>query len=199
MKIYPPHLDKDLEAVFFKLTDDDAAPLKKRSDEILSMIDKNNNSFLEPISVNKNLAGQILHQYALDDTSSNHLQEILKPALKEYVGRYCEGTYLSLDHFMIADYEKCWINFQKKHEYNPVHHHSGLFSFVIWLQIPYTFSDECKHETSIKKHSVRENTNGDFHFILTNAKKTIKSIDLKVDRAWENRGVLFSSTLSHVV
>lgn len=201
MKIYPQFLDHDLEAVFFKLSDDEIAPLKKRSNEILSLIKENNNDNLDPISYNKNLAGQIRHQYSLDDFCNRHIEQVLKPGLNEFITRYCGNAFLSLENLIIADYDKCWINFQKKYEYNPVHHHTGLFSFVIWIKIPYEMEQENKHETAIKKNSERENTNGDFHFILTNGKssKTLKSIDLKVDNKWEHRGVLFDSSLPHVV
>jgi len=35
-----------------------------------------------------------------------------------------------------------WVNFQKKYEFNPIHAHSGLFSFVIFVQIPYDLKKE---------------------------------------------------------
>tara|TARA_R100000152_G_C6702543_1_gene131765 strand:- start:63 stop:761 length:699 start_codon:yes stop_codon:yes gene_type:complete len=35
-----------------------------------------------------------------------------------------------------------WVNYQYKHEFNPTHYHTGLYSFVIWLKIPYNIMDE---------------------------------------------------------
>jgi hypothetical protein len=35
-----------------------------------------------------------------------------------------------------------WINFAKKYDFNPIHSHSGLFSFVIWVEIPYDLKEE---------------------------------------------------------
>ena len=29
-----------------------------------------------------------------------------------------------------------WVNYQKQHEFNPPHHHNGLFSFVVFMKIP---------------------------------------------------------------
>jgi len=37
-----------------------------------------------------------------------------------------------------------WVNFQKKHEFNPIHNHGGLFSFIIFVQIPYILEEELK-------------------------------------------------------
>ena len=35
-----------------------------------------------------------------------------------------------------------WVNFQKKYEFNPPHTHTGLFSWIIFLNIPYNLEDE---------------------------------------------------------
>ena len=32
--------------------------------------------------------------------------------------------------------DKIWVNFQNNGEWNPAHHHYGLFSFVVFLKIP---------------------------------------------------------------
>ena len=37
-----------------------------------------------------------------------------------------------------------WVNFQKKYEFNPIHNHNGLFSFVIFVKIPYDLEKELK-------------------------------------------------------
>jgi hypothetical protein len=38
-----------------------------------------------------------------------------------------------------------WVNFQEKYEYNPIHLHDGVFSYVIWYQIPFYKEDEIKY------------------------------------------------------
>ena len=40
--------------------------------------------------------------------------------------------------------ETTWVNYMKKTEFNPLHRHGGLFSFVIFIQIPYDLSEEDK-------------------------------------------------------
>ena len=40
--------------------------------------------------------------------------------------------------------KKLWVNYQKKYDFNPIHIHSGVFSFVIWVQIPYDLTEERK-------------------------------------------------------
>ena len=38
--------------------------------------------------------------------------------------------------------KKLWVNYQKKHDFNPLHIHSGIFSFAIWVKIPYDVKEE---------------------------------------------------------
>ena len=38
--------------------------------------------------------------------------------------------------------QRLWVNYQKKYDFNPLHIHSGIFSFVIWVQIQYDLKKE---------------------------------------------------------
>jgi len=40
--------------------------------------------------------------------------------------------------------QSLWVNFQKKYEFNPLHNHTGMFSFVTYLKVPYKMEDEAK-------------------------------------------------------
>ena len=40
--------------------------------------------------------------------------------------------------------DKFWVNYQYKTEFNPYHDHSGVYSFAIWLKIPYDWEDQHK-------------------------------------------------------
>src|SRR5210317_1128009 len=37
-----------------------------------------------------------------------------------------------------------WVNFQSKYEFNPIHNHNGVFSFILFLKIPFLSQDELK-------------------------------------------------------
>ena len=49
-----------------------------------------------------------------------------------------ENGYVNLNF----ELDKLWVNFQKKHEFNPIHNHFGAFSFACWINIPYNLDDE---------------------------------------------------------
>ena len=35
-----------------------------------------------------------------------------------------------------------WVNYQKQHEFQPLHHHTGLYSFVVFIKIPTHWKDQ---------------------------------------------------------
>ena len=41
-----------------------------------------------------------------------------------------------------------WVNFQHQHEFNPAHNHTGIYSFVVWLQIPTTHREQNEDNVS---------------------------------------------------
>ena len=203
MKIYPPKIfPAAKDAVFFKLSDEEFDILNKEIVEIQEKIIHKNDTELKKIEYNNKLAGHIRHQYSLSVESKNYLQEILKPVVTESVFKQNRPILLSDQNIVLCNSlkkdDKCWVNFQKKYEFNPVHHHSGYLSFVIWMKIPYLMEEENKHENIIKKDDISENINGDFQFIYAN-EHGVESVALRVDNRWEKRGVMFPSNLSHIV
>lgn len=103
------------------------------------------------------------------------------------------GKNLTGDNLSLGLY---WANFQKKHEFNPIHLHDGAFSFVIWLKVPYLIGDELN--TSISKNSNMPRA-GMFSFFYTNAFGEIREAEFPVDKLYEGTMFLFPSCLQHMV
>jgi len=90
------------------------------------------------------LAGQL-------DTEIGYSQEskdIVAPELAKYLGVYDQmfqkfqnKKYDIAPHYALT---ALWINYQKKHEFNPPHDHDGALSFVIYLDIPEALLKENK-------------------------------------------------------
>ena len=85
----------------------------------------------------RNLAGNISKEFKMIDENNwffnNVLQDLIATYQKDFSN--CAGTFLTHDHRYILN--QWWINYQKQNEFNPIHDHSGVYSFVIWMQIPY--------------------------------------------------------------
>lgn len=138
------------------------------------------------------LAGNIERQYNISK-SVPYLEPFMNEMCKSY-GEYWNFYKKSEDYHFIPG--SLWVNFQKKNEFNPVHHHNGTFSFVCWLKIPYNIEEELNaphvKETSEKAAST-------FQFLYPNILGNLTLETLYVDKDWEKRIVLFPAHLSHCV
>ena len=101
------------------------------------------------------LAGAIDQEYFVDG-----LKDVLEPYLiwlsNEYDSHYHYTQ--TVDYMDIGDrkwqfsVDNVWANFQRKHEFNPVHNHGGTLSFVIWVQIPYDLEEEDKQSKARRQN-----------------------------------------------
>ena len=98
-----------------------------------------------------------------------------------------------------------WINFQKKHDFNPLHVHNGLMSWVIFIKIPYNLNDELKVYSPFDPlYENNKNPNkkltSKFCFMYPNHQRGgIGTTTLNVDKSYEGKIILFPADLAHAV
>ena len=178
--------------------------------DIKSIVDQIQNNFTKSIPINKKLEGQIDKEYLINLTEKS--TQYIKQTIGEYNKEnpnYLNLVYNDLGRLTSSPTKKspetnpliyngeCWINFQEKYEYNPVHNHTGLFSFFIWYQIPYYKDKEVKYGAG-KDRGEKISHNGEFEFIVLNENNII-SYPLGIDKTMEGYIALFPSSLYHVV
>lgn len=192
MKNYIFHVfpaDGFLEGSF---TEKQLAPIKKEIQEIQENFDSSKNN-----KHNIHLAGQIEREFALSKKNKNRLEKLLLPMVVSYEK---ETNWISkspvLSENLNLKLDTAWVNFQKKYEYNPVHHHGGLYSFVIWIKVPYLMEEEFKYSPGKESHS---NLSGMFTFHYVNSAGQIYPFHLGIDKLSENKGIVFPSNFRHSV
>jgi hypothetical protein len=84
----------------------------------------------------------------------------------------------------------------KKHEFNPVHKHFGVFSFVIFVKVPFVFKDQAEIGPGKESNS---NSVGALDFIHIGLDNEIHSTTKLVDRTYEGTGYIFPANLCHTV
>ena len=100
--------------------------------------------------------------------------------------------------------DNTWVNFQKKYEFNPPHTHTGLFSWIIFLNIPYNLEDENK---VFPEMNIRDENNevvfvtSRLAFLLVNPYLSggIDHVSINVDKSFEGKIMMFPSYLQHEV
>lgn len=125
-------------------------------------------------------------------------KDLLEPSITEMIAAYDKsypGYVISQDFVSkrspigITD---LWVNFQKPGDINPNHCHPGIFSFVIWMYIPYYIKDQTKDLPGAQ-------LNGSFEFTYTQTNGTINHIAIKADKDWNGTCCLFPSSFQHCV
>ena len=84
-----------------------------------------------------------------------------------------------------------WVNIQKKYEYLPMHIHTGVLSYTIWIDIPYNIDEELgDHPNS---------TTSCFQFLYhdTIGNNWFKTIP--VSKEYIGKIMIFPSSLPHIV
>lgn len=145
---------------------------------------------------NGGLVGQIEKEYLLIDTKK-YLEDLVGPFCYEYNQIY---GYTDTINILSTDVpirlETAWVNFQKKHEYNPVHNHSGLYSFVIWIEIPYKIEDEL---ANFPAKDAAMKCPGHFEFVYSNSIGQHRKSMIPADCTYENKMIFFPAPMMHSV
>ena len=159
--------------------------------------------------IHKDLAGNISSSLLLDDTDDWFLDNVLTSLIKEYKDEYparFENQSLTLsgsDTKVFSGNENApftlssfWVNFQKQHEFNPVHHHSGIFSFNIFMKIPYDWKEqyELPHIKASNSPSA-----GNFEFLYVDVLGKINGYVYRLDPTCEGLILLFPAEMRHLV
>ena len=90
---------------------------------------------------------------------------------------------------------KFWVNLQSKYEFNPIHSHSGLFSFVLFVKIPYVLEDELKIFSNLSVQPITSM----LQFLYTDMAGQIQGYQLHADKSFEGKIVMFPADLRHCV
>ena len=151
------------------------------------------------IPLNADLAGNIKNEFAIPKGKpfiSPFLMQMLV-AHKEKYPDYFKKAHSTFDYKEVdIGLFNLWVNFQKKHEFNPVHVHDGLFSFVIWHKVPYTMDAEKANFPNMKEGDIKA---GMFAFLFTDPMGRVTQETLPVDKTWEGKIALFPANLNHQV
>jgi len=154
----------------------------------------------KPDNMKGELAGNINSSIRLDTQSfllADFMKDILPAFISNHIQSYGSPWRAAMQEGDQWNLESLWVNFQKKHEFNPPHDHGGLFSFVIWLQIPTSYEDQKKLPIAVESNA--DNHISNFAFTYTDILGKIKTFAYNMEKEAEGYMVMFPSQLLHQV
>ena len=173
-------------------------------DEIMKVLNDDINRMLEKNFQNEHDYRNLLLGHMDNEYGMHGLIPQIEPYLLYLANRYHEQWkyFQELDEQFNVTTPKqlrltdLWANFQRKHEFNPVHTHTGILSFVIWVKIPYELEEE-KQVFPVVSNSDPRTSKFTFHY--NNILGQLKNYSLNIDKSFEGNIALFPSHLNHSV
>ena len=160
------------------------------------------------VCLKNTLAGNISNSYKLDDPQKLVVQNLYKIVndldsnpnmfkfIQREVARACGKT--GYKGMLTPQLDGLWVNFQKKGEFQPIHDHTGVFSFVIWMDIPYHSKDE--GNIPIAKTSDKNHRGGNFSFVSASGiTRSVSEYTIELSPEMNGCCCFFPSDLSHQV
>ena len=152
----------------------------------------------EKEDVKKTLAGNISESYKIGDIDNYFFNNVIVPIGKSFENEF--GNRLSSQiptsklHSLFLS--EMWVNYQRKNEFNPIHLHTGVYSFVVWLKIPTDSNEE-----NLKKIASDSScpSIGVFEFVYTNILGGIDQQRYYLNKNYEGTMLFFPSVLKHQV
>tara|TARA_R100001244_G_scaffold50780_1_gene44414 strand:- start:1570 stop:2214 length:645 start_codon:yes stop_codon:yes gene_type:complete len=145
---------------------------------------------------NPNLAGNIGSSYLIPDKNDWFFNRVISPCILNYnkIFGSSEQKYLTKNCKYIL--HSMWVNYQQKYQFNPIHAHTGIFSFVIWYKIPSSLEEE--KNLSFSKHSNSPSTSC-FEFVYCNTMGRAATKGFPLSSKDEGTMLFFPSTFMHQV
>ena len=143
------------------------------------------------------LAGNISKSYTLEDKDNWFFKNVLVLCIEKYIEAFTDAVVPTvLTKNCAYNLNRFWVNFQKKYEFNPIHNHTGVFSFVIWMKIPSSYKEECK--LPFIKHSNSQMANT-FQLLFSDSLGHMSTFNYPLEPSNEGTMLFFPSGLNHTV
>tara|TARA_B100001250_G_scaffold413154_1_gene446366 strand:+ start:2295 stop:2921 length:627 start_codon:yes stop_codon:yes gene_type:complete len=87
------------------------------------------------------LAGIMKDEWDFKEDDKEWIKEVLFPWVHTYLGSYLDMSgenFRDRPHY----FSDLWVNYQKQHDFNPLHNHGGSLSFVFYLNVPQEIIEE---------------------------------------------------------
>ena len=145
-------------------------------------------------SIKPTLAGNLSYSWELEDTDDWLFKNTLYPLTHIYGQEFGnKGRNIPVIDNHPYRLWTWWVNYQKKHEFNPIHDHSGVYSFVIWLKIP------IEHDDQNRGFVTNTPCRSAFCFHYTDILGEIQTHYYTLGKEWEGTLLFFPSDLKHEV
>tara|TARA_B100000965_G_scaffold352521_1_gene327764 strand:+ start:1256 stop:1900 length:645 start_codon:yes stop_codon:yes gene_type:complete len=149
------------------------------------------------------LAGNISQSLLLNDIDNFFYKSVCIPLVKSYRENNLNGVDPIVQNSLLGPeckliLNRFWVNYQYKTEFNPYHDHTGVYSFAIWMKIPYSWQDQHKLP-QFNDMKIEDRKVGNFEFEYINTLGEIYNTVYNLSTKNEGYMLFFPARLRHCV
>ena len=149
-------------------------------------------------SKKSDLAGQIHESNTLIDKSDWFYLNTIKPLMEKYYESFVRNPAYDIP---TNQYHPCflksfWVNYQKQNEFNPLHNHNGIYSFIIWMKIPTKHEEQNRNPLASRSNTKKISS---VEFSYSNILGEHEAYSFEMSPEMEGTMLFFPSKLNHQV
>lgn len=132
-------------------------------------------------------------QKQLDDEDNYFANTVLSSYCQEYMNTYGVPYLANTTHSHDFCMNRFWARVSLDGDYQSIHDHQSVFTFVIWLQIPFDGNKERSQQPGFRPEA------GDFVLVYTDITGRIQKKNFILTPEMEGTILVFPSSINHIV
>ena len=132
-------------------------------------------------------------QFSLCDDDELFQKNVLMPATQTYFETYGTPYKHKTTHHHIPTFNRFWCRVSKDGDYQSIHDHQGIFTFVVWLKIPFEGEEERQVQAGFRPEA------GDFVLCYPDTCGQYQKRSWVLGKRAEGKMLFFPSDLNHIV
>ena len=132
-------------------------------------------------------------QWSLNDDGQVFANKVLMPLTKEYFDTYGCPFKVKSTHEHGFAFNRFWCRASQQGDYQSIHDHLSVFTFVVWLKIPFDGKKEAEEQAGFRPEA------SDFVLIYPDTCGQLMKKHYRLNPHMDGRMIFFPSDMNHLV
>ena len=132
-------------------------------------------------------------QFPLNDDDNLFQNNVLRPCTDKYFETYGCPFKQKTTHTHELAFSRFWCRASLDGDYQSIHDHQGIFTFVVWLTVPFEGKDERQVQAGFRPEA------SDFVLVYPDTCGQLQKRNFVLGKGAEGKMLFFPSDINHIV
>ena len=132
-------------------------------------------------------------QFPLNDDDNLFQNNVLRPCTDKYFETYGCPFKQKTTHTHELAFSRFWCRAALDGDYQSIHDHQGIFTFVVWLTVPFEGADERQVQAGFRPEA------SDFVLVYPDTCGQLQKRNFVLGKGAEGKMLFFPSDINHIV